>query len=356
MTDVSLYDYELPESLMAHVPAEKRDESRLLHLNRRTGEVSHLGFRDVQTLLGPGNLLILNDARVIPARLRTRRATGGRVEVLLVRPEDGDATGLATGRWLAMVSAGGRLREGETLTLEGTGARLCLIERRESGYWLLEPDEVDLQEVLSAGEMPLPPYVRRARERRGLPASIPQFDADRYQTVFARRDGAVAAPTAGLHFTPELLARLAETGVEVRTLSLMVGPGTFRPVKAQRIEDHAIEPERYHLPGETAAAVRSAIESGRRIVATGTTVCRVLEYVARRGEWTEHSGWTDLFIRPPFEFRAVGALITNFHLPRSTLLMLVCAFAGREAVVTAYRDAVARAYRFYSYGDAMLIG
>jgi S-adenosylmethionine:tRNA ribosyltransferase-isomerase len=278
------------------------------------------------------------------------------VEVLLVRPEDGDATGLATGRWLAMLSAGGRPREGETLTLEGTGAKLHLLEKREGGYWLLEPDGADLQEVLAAGEMPLPPYVRRARERRGLPASIPQLDADRYQTVFARRDGAVAAPTAGLHFTPELLARLAETGVEVRTLSLMVGPGTFRPVKAQRLEDHAIESERYHLPGETAAAVRSAIESGRRIVATGTTVCRVLEYVARRGEWTEHSGWTDLFIHPPFEFRAVGALITNFHLPRSTLLMLVCAFAGREAVMRAYRDAVARAYRFYSYGDAMFIG
>ena len=352
MTDVSLYDYELPESLIAATPAGRRDESRLLHLDRRTGAVSHRRFLDVPELLRPGDLLVLNDARVIPARLHARRSTGGRVEVLLVRPMVDDKP---DGPWVAMLKAGGKPQPGEALALEGADATLRLVEKRGSGYWAVQADGAGIDELLATGQMPLPPYIVDARERRGMPASIPELDIERYQTVFARRPGAVAAPTAGLHFTDELLSSLRSGGVEVRTLSLLVGPGTFRPVKTHRVEDHRLEPERYHLPGETAWAIREALDSGRRIVATGTTVTRVLEYVARAGGWTGHSGWTDLYIRPPFEFQVVGALITNFHLPRSTLLMLVCALAGRVRVLSAYREAIQEGYRFYSYGDAMLV-
>jgi len=353
VTEVSLFDYMLPEELVAPTPAERRDESRLLCLDRRTGAVAHRRFRDISGLLGPDDLLIVNDARVIPARLAARRQTGGAVEVLLVRPlEPGEG-----GPWLAMLHARGKLRRGELIHLDRPDAELLLVERRNGGCWVvtLRTPGVDMRGVLEYGRMPLPPYVLKARRRRGMPEDRPELDDERYQTVFASRAGAVAAPTAGLHFTPELLGRIRGAGTEVRALTLLVGPGTFRPVMAEHVESHELEPEAYHLPAETAAAVRAALQSGRRIVATGTTCCRVLEYVARQGAWQQHSGWTDLFIYPPFEFKAVAALITNFHLPRSTLLMLVCAFAGRERVLDAYRAAVRERYRFYSYGDAMFI-
>jgi len=311
VTEVSLFDYMLPEELVAPTPAERRDESRLLCLDRRTGAVAHRRFRDISGLLGPDDLLIVNDARVIPARLAARRQTGGAVEVLLVRPlEPGEG-----GPWLAMLHARGKLRRGELIHLDRPDAELLLVERRNGGCWVvtLRTPGVDMRGVLEYGRMPLPPYVLKA------------------------------------------LGRIRGAGTEVRALTLLVGPGTFRPVMAEHVESHELEPEAYHLPAETAAAVRAALQSGRRIVATGTTCCRVLEYVARQGAWQQHSGWTDLFIYPPFEFKAVAALITNFHLPRSTLLMLVCAFAGRERVLDAYRAAVRERYRFYSYGDAMFI-
>jgi S-adenosylmethionine:tRNA ribosyltransferase-isomerase len=203
--------------------------------------------------------------------------------------------------------------------------------------------------------MPLPPYIRKARRRRGMTELKPELDRHRYQTVFARRPGAVAAPTAGLHFTRPLLERIETRGVSVQTLSLLVGPGTFRPVRTEQVEDHSLDAESYYLPQETAQAVSRALEEGQRVVATGTTCCRVLEYVVRNAQWEEHTGWTDLYIYPPFEFRVVNALITNFHLPRSTLLMLVSAFAGRNNVLAAYREAVQEGYRFYSYGDAMFL-
>jgi len=362
MTEADLFDYELPEALIAARPAVRREESRLLQLDRRTGEIRHGTFTDIEELLRPGDLLVVNDARVIPARLSAQRATGGHVEVLLVRPWqtlDGGTGSEETGEgaWLAMLRCGGKLRQGELVRLEGAGADLQLLQKRAGGYWLVSPAPAGLtmQQVMEHGRTPLPPYVLKARRMRGMPQELPELDRERYQTVYAQRPGAVAAPTAGLHFTRELLARLQGRGVDLQTLSLLVGPGTFRPVKAARVEDHVLEPERYHLPAATAAAVAEALRAGRRIVATGTTCCRVLEYVVRRGEWRGHSGWTDLFIHPPFEFKAVGALITNFHLPRSTLLMLVCAFAGRERIMQAYRAAVEEGYRFYSYGDAMFI-
>ena len=337
-------------------PAERRDRSRLLCLDRRTGALAHRRFADLAELLGRGDVLVVNDARVIPARLAARRASGGKVQVLLVRlwegchQEEGEL-------WMAMMRPSSRLREGEVLTLEHLDAGLHLRKRLGAGCWLVSTQgtERGMQQVLEAGSTPLPPYILQARRRRGMPTELPTLDAERYQTVFARHPGAVAAPTAGLHFTREMLARLEEKGVELRPLTLMVGPGTFRPVKCRHAEDHPLAPEFYRLPEQTASAVAQALKEGRRIVATGTTCCRVLEHAARTGQWRGHSGWTDLYIYPPFEFKVVGALITNFHLPRSTLLMLVCAFAGRKKVLDAYRAAIGERYRFYSYGDAMFI-
>jgi len=371
MTRLDQFDYHLPEDLIAAMPAERREEARLLVLNRRTGELEHRRFFELPGLLVPGDVLVINDARVVPVRLKARRSTGGRVELLLVRPAAAahsteappwpeaapETRSPAPRRWLALLRAGARLREGETLRLDGSRAQITLRERRGEGCWVVRFDEPgpDLKAIFKEGLMPLPPYIVRARRRRGDSAEMHTLDRDRYQTVFARRPGAVAAPTAGLHFTRELLDVLEQKGVLVRPLSLLVGPGTFRPVRAERIEEHSIEREFYHIPTETAVAVAAALGAGRRVISTGTTCCRALEHAARRGPWREQSGWTDLFIYPDFEFKVVGALITNFHLPRSTLLMLVSAFAGRERVLGAYEAAVEEGYRFYSYGDAMFI-
>ncbi len=358
MTSIDLFDYELPKELIAAVPAEERDASRLLTLGRGTGALQHLRFSDLPSLLRPGDLLVMNDARVIPARLHASRATGGAVDLLLVRPEEGGAaTPDGRARWLALVKGARRLKIGEALRLRDSETDLRLEARAEDDCWIvsLGGGAAAARPLEADGAVPVPPYIMAARRRLGLPAEMPSLDAERYQTVYARHAGAVAAPTAGLHFTEALLDRIRAAGVEVRMLSLLVGPGTFQPVRAASVEEHRLAPERFRLPADTADAVARALAEGRRIVATGTTTCRVLEYVAREGRWEEQSGWTDLFIYPPFEFRAVGALITNFHLPRSTLLMLVAAFAGRESLLAAYGAAVAERYRFYSYGDAMFI-
>jgi S-adenosylmethionine:tRNA ribosyltransferase-isomerase len=352
VTKVGLFDYELPEELVAAVPAGRRDASRLLVMDRATGAVSHRRFSDLQELLQPGDLLVLNDARVVPARLSARRDTGGRVEVLLVRQEEGDEN---RETWRAMVRAGGHLREGESLTVDGPEIGMVLTERLQEGCWRVSVPPGGAERAMQAGSVPLPPYVLRARRRCGMPVAMPELDRDRYQTVYARAAGAVAAPTAGLHFTHDLLRSLKRRRVEVRTVSLLVGPGTFRPVRTADAEDHQLERERFVLPGDTARAVARCLDEGRRLVATGTTTCRVLEHVGLDGRWEARRGWTDLYVYPPFEFRVVGGLITNFHLPRSTLLMLVAAFAGRQHVLAAYREAVRQQYRFYSYGDAMLI-
>ncbi|MHC4480489.1 MAG: tRNA preQ1(34) S-adenosylmethionine ribosyltransferase-isomerase QueA [Planctomycetota bacterium] len=350
MTDVALFDYELPETLIAATPAERRDESRLLVLERRSGTAEHRWFFDLPDLLREGDLVVMNDAQVIPARLRARRRSGGAVELLLVRPAGlGPEAGPADPSvWRALVRSSGRLRAGEELQLDGLEAYVTLLRRREEGAWTvrLGNGRTPPEAILEAGAMPLPPYVIRARLRRGMPSEMPELDAERYQTVYASTPGAVAAPTAGLHFTEDLLERLHGQGVQMRMISLLVGPGTFRPVRSERVEDHRLPAEHFHLPAGTAGAVGDALAQGRRVVAVGTTVCRVLETVARWDRWEECSGWTDLFIYPPFEFRAVGALITNFHLPRSTLLMLVAAFAGRGNVLGAYREAIREGYRF----------
>jgi len=333
-------DYALPPELVAQEPPPERARARLLVLDRQTGACGHGGVVDLPDLLRADDLLVLNDTRVIPARVRGRRPTGGRLELLLVRPLGDD------GEWEVLVR--GTPRAGERVHLpEGHGHWLAALGE---GRWRLRLalDEPTLQWLERVGEVPLPPYIAR-------PAGPTVADRDRYQTVYASSPGAVAAPTAGLHFTPALLGALAARGVETRMLTLHVGPGTFQPIRTEGLDAHVMAPERYAIPRATADAVNRARAAGRRVVAVGTTTVRALESAGAGGRLDAGAGETGLFIRPGHCFRLVDALLTNFHLPRSPLLALVAAFAGWEAVRAAYDEAVRRRYRFYSFGDAMLI-
>jgi S-adenosylmethionine:tRNA ribosyltransferase-isomerase len=342
--DIAEFDYELPPEAIAQEPLPERDASRLLVLDRQAGRLRHQRFRDLPELLAPGDLLVVNRSRVFPARLLGHRVGGGKAEILLLRRLD-------EGCWEALVRPGRRLRPGHQVQV---GAELTVrIESEAFGaegrrrVSLLVPAEEEAARIDRTGHVPLPPYIRR----EDRPA-----DRDRYQTVFARESGSVAAPTAGLHFTPDLLCRLEARGIQRAEVLLHVGPGTFRPVRAARVEDHRLEAEPYCIPAETAAALAATRRRGRRVVAVGTTTTRALEAsAARHGEVVPETADADLVIVPGFRFRAVDAVVTNFHLPRSSLLLLVSAFAGREAVLAAYGDAIRAGYRFYSYGDAMLI-
>jgi S-adenosylmethionine:tRNA ribosyltransferase-isomerase len=336
------FDYHLPLELIAQHPPPERDGGRLMLLERSSGAISHHRIVDLPELLPRGALLVVNDSRVIPARLWARRATGGRVEVLLVERE---SVSPHAERWRCLARSSKSLRAGELLTIEprpGAPApppSVRVVEPREAGQAILDTPPWS---VLAAhGAIPLPPYIRRADE---------PSDRERYQTVYARDEGSIAAPTAGLHLSPRLLERLDAAGIERRAITLHVGPGTFAPVRSAEVEEHHMESERYHLPAPTAAAIGEARAAGRRVVAVGTTVVRCLESAQGEGE-----GRTALFITPGHRFRVVDGLLTNFHLPRSTLVMLVAAFAGRDQILAAYRAAVEARYRFYSYGDAMLI-
>lgn len=334
------FDYVLLRHLIAQEPARPRDSARLLVLRRGGGALEHRIFRDLPEYLRPGDVLVLNNTRVLPARLRARRRGGGAVEVLLLRPLSGST-------WEALVRPGRRVREGERLVfapgvLEGIAGARCA-----SGVRTITLEhEGALRPILErVGEMPVPPYIER---RLDEPAD--------YQTVYAEMDGAVAAPTAGLHFTRALLRTIERRGVRLVFLTLHVGLGTFRAVEAEDVAAHRMDAEAYEVGEEAARAINEARARGGRIVAVGTTVVRTLESVAGGdGLVRARAGWTDLFITPPFRFRATDALVTNFHLPRTTLLLLVSAFAGRERVMSAYAEAVRREYRFYSFGDAMLI-
>lgn len=339
---LDLYTYELPPAAIAQQPVEPRDGSRLLVLERSRRGLRHLHFRDLPDLLRPGDLLVLNDTRVIPARLFGRKVSGGgRAEVLLARD-------LGAGQWEALLRASGRMRPGLAIDL-GEGYRLELLEPLEAPYWkvaALGPGPL-MALMERAGHVPLPPYIRRPDNNS---------DRDRYQTVFARRPGAVAAPTAGLHFTPRLLEALDSKGIRKAWVTLHVGPGTFRPLRPADLERDKLHEEVFWLPAETARAVAETREARGRIVAVGTTTTRVLEACAvAAGRVDPGEGTTGFFIHPPYKPRVVDMLVTNFHLPRSSLLMLVAAFAGRERLLSAYAEALERGYRFYSYGDAMVI-
>jgi S-adenosylmethionine:tRNA ribosyltransferase-isomerase len=342
---VADFDYDLPEERIAQQPAPRRDASRLLVLERESGEVRHRTFGEVGEELSPGDLLVLNDTRVLAARLFARKPTGGGIEVLLVEPASAEPT-----IWRALLSGSRSLRPG--MRLEAGGGLTVEILEREDDVWLvaLRSAGDPVAVALARGTLPLPPYI--ARDEDDPRAAL---DRERYQTVYARVPGAVAAPTAGLHFTPELLENLRNRGIGIAWLTLHVGPGTFLPVRTDDVESHTLHEERYELPEPTVEAVERARAAGGRVVAVGTTVARTLEAAAASGTLTAGSGRTALFIYPGYRFRVVDALVTNFHLPRSTLLMLVCALAGTEATLSAYRVAVREGYRFYSYGDAMLV-
>jgi S-adenosylmethionine:tRNA ribosyltransferase-isomerase len=347
--NVADFDFDLPEQLIAQEPPAERGGSRLMTLDRATGRVSHHRFSELPLLLRPGDVLVVNDTRVFPARLIGHRLPGGgAAECFLVRPAEEPDT------WTALVHPGQRLREGSRMRFEAHG-RILHAEvvglhfhgRRTVRLWT--EDGSPVRETIDAiGHMPLPPYIKRS----DVPA-----DRDRYQTIYARERGSIAAPTAGLHFTSDILAALAARGIERASVTLHVGYGTFQPVRVDCVEDHHVEAEHYEVTAQAAAALTRAKRDRRRVIAVGTTTTRTLESlpVGADGDIKPGSGETTLFIHPGFDFKIVSGLITNFHLPKSSLLMLVAAFAGRDNVLAAYREAIEQRYRFYSYGDAMFI-
>ena len=331
------FDYELPRRLIAQRPHSPRDASRLMVLRRKTRTWEHARFSDLPDLVSEWDLLVLNNSRVLPARLAAVKETGGRVEVLLLEALEGPV-------WRALLKPGRRVRAGDRLTVHPELLAIRALDDPGSAVRRVRLEAAgDLQEILEqVGRPPLPPYIRRQIDTR---------DREAYQTVYADKPGSAAAPTAGLHFTEALLSRLNHC-----MITLHVGYGTFQSIVADRVEDHRMHAEFYEVPAESARRIRRHQEAGGRIIAVGTTTTRVLEQVhRRRGAVVEDRGWTGLFVKPGFEFGVIDGLITNFHLPRTSLLLLVSAFAGRRLWAASYREAVARSYRFYSYGDAMLI-
>lgn len=332
--------FDLPQELIAQTPLEKRDSSRLMCLDRNTGEVTHRVFTDLAGLLRPGDCLVMNDSRVLPARLLGARETGGAVEVLLLRD-------LGGGRWECLTRPGRKTKPGTRLSFGGGELTAEVVSVAGGGNRIIDfsYEGIFLEVLERLGKMPLPPYIKEELQ-----------DSERYQTVYSRELGSAAAPTAGLHFTRELLDKIAAMGVRECFITLHVGLGTFRPVKEDEIEDHDMHSEFCIIPEETARAINETRRSGGRVVCVGTTSCRTLESFANAdGTVDPQSGWTDIFIYPGYKFKCMDALITNFHLPESTLVMLVSAFAGREHVLNAYAEAVANKYRFFSFGDAMFI-
>lgn len=334
------FDFYLPEELIAQTPLEKRDTSRLLHLDKQTGEIEHKHFYDIKQYLHEGDCLVLNDSRVLPARLIGARPTGGTVELVLLKD-------LGDNRWECLSRPGRKTKPGQELVF-GNGELTAVVEEVTLGgnrIVKFSYEGIFLEILERLGKMPLPPYIKEELQ-----------DSERYQTVYSKELGSAAAPTAGLHFTKELLAEIADMGVKICYVTLHVGLGTFRPVKANKIEDHEMHSEFCIVPEETAETVNAVKRAGGRVIAVGTTSCRTLEsFTTEDGTLQATSGWTNIFIYPGYKFKCIDALITNFHLPESTLIMLVSALAGRENILNAYNTAVKERYRFFSFGDAMMI-
>lgn len=333
--------YDLPQELIAQTPLQQRDSSRLLVLHRESGTLEHRHFYDIMDQLCPGDCLVMNDSRVLPARLLGHRPTGGAVELLLLTQKEGDV-------WECLARPGRKLHTGAAVSFGEGALTATIVGETETGNRLVEfhYEGIFMERLEELGKMPLPPYIREELE-----------DGERYQTVYSRVNGSAAAPTAGLHFTRELLAKIEARGIRLAYVTLHVGLGTFRPVKVDDVTSHHMHSEFCMLSGETARLLNETRAAGGRIVCVGTTSCRTLESLAKAdGSFEEKSMWTDIFIYPGYRFKAMDALITNFHLPESTLIMLVSAFAGYDRVMNAYREAVRERYRFFSFGDAMFIG
>jgi S-adenosylmethionine:tRNA ribosyltransferase-isomerase len=347
MYDLKDYDYELPEDLIAHAPSEKRDRSSLLTLNRETGSTDHKGFKDIIDFFKAGDTLVLNNTKVIPARLYGKKESGGKIEILILNYIKGVEKLKESGSFECdcLVKASKRPKVDSKLYFDGFSAEVTSFQ---NGISTLKFDSPDIEAILEEkGEMPLPPYIKKDNERD---------DQNTYQTVYASVKGAVAAPTAGLHFTEELIEALKDKGVNIAYVTLHVGYGTFVPVRVSDIRDHQMHSEFFTVSKETADIVNSAKKNGQRVIAVGTTSVRTLEYASKEtGIVQAGSGDCDLFIFPGFKFNIVDAIITNFHLPGSTLMMLISAFAGRDYVMAAYQEAISKRYRFFSYGDSMLI-
>lgn len=342
-------NYDLPAELIAQKPAAKRSESRLLVLDRKSGQLTDLHFSDITRYLNPGDCLVLNDTKVVPARFFARRTTGAKIEGLWLSES-------SAGVWEVMLKNSRKIKTGETLILAGRDSqdkyKAKAVQKNEDGRWLLEiNNKSSAEEVLTEiGFAPLPPYIKRKND-----LDISKVDLDRYQTVYAKETGAVAAPTAGLHFTDELLGSLKLKGVSIAYVTLHVGAGTFKPVTADNLNDHEMHSERYSVSQAAADTINKTIETGGRIIAVGTTSVRTLESIGSNSRIEPCSGDTKLFIQPGYEYKIVNSMITNFHLPKSTLLALVGAFAGMDKMFATYNHAIEQKYRFFSYGDAMLI-
>ena len=334
------FDFYLPEELIAQTPLEKRDTSRLLHLDKQTGEIEHKHFYDIKQYLHAGDCLVLNDSRVLPARLIGSRPTGGAVELVLLKD-------IGDNRWECLSRPGRKTKPGQELIFGNSELTAVVQEVTLGGNRIVKfsYEGIFLEILERLGKMPLPPYIKEELQ-----------DSERYQTVYSKELGSAAAPTAGLHFTKELLAEIEDMGVKICYVTLHVGLGTFRPVKADKIEDHEMHSEFCIVPEETAETVNAVKRTGGRVIAVGTTSCRTLEsFTTEDGTLHATSGWTNIFIYPGYKFKCIDALITNFHLPESTLIMLVSALAGRENILNAYNTAVKQRYRFFSFGDAMMI-
>ncbi|MBM4054318.1 MAG: tRNA preQ1(34) S-adenosylmethionine ribosyltransferase-isomerase QueA [Planctomycetes bacterium] len=346
LNKLSDYDFDLPKELIAQKPTEKRDNARLMVLHRNSGKIEHRRFYEIADYLRPEDLLVLNNTKVIPSRISGKKTHGAYVDLLFIEELEGNC-------WKALVKSNAALKKGERIYLDNADISAHLLGKHEDNSWILQMENgADMKEIMNrVGKMPLPPYIKRPKKNNDFSA----LDAERYQTVFAQKEGAIAAPTAGLHFSKNVLEKIKNLGADIAFVTLHVGLGTFLPIKTEEIHNHCMLKEYYEYPKELIQKIMHTKKRQGRVIATGSTSCRVLETIALNSAAHQLSGYTGLFIHPPYQFKYVDILITNFHLPKTTLLLLVSAFAGREHILNAYEVAKNEGYRFYSYGDCMII-